>query len=73
MVALLHEIQAADMLGYRTAEEFRRDLRRGIIPPPTRIIHGRNRWSEEALRAWINGEDKDGAEIDPVKALEKIA
>lgn len=73
MFTLLHEIQAASMLGYRTADEFRRDLKKGVTPPPTRIINGRKRWSEETLRIWINGDDENEAEIDPIKALDRIA
>lgn len=46
------------MLGYSRIEQFRRDLKKQLIPAPTRFLRGNPVWSREALQRWVNGEDE---------------
>jgi hypothetical protein len=59
---LLREIQAAAYLGYTEISDFRRDLKKGTIPEPTRYLggnKGRPLWSVAILAAWA--EQKENA------------
>ncbi len=52
----LHEVQAADLLGYFRISHFRRDLKLGKIPAPDRILTGGPVWSRRRLEAWLHGD-----------------
>ena len=56
MMDALHEIQAADLLGYIQIKHFRRDLRAGRIPAPDRELNGGPVWSRRRLEAWLHGD-----------------
>ena len=55
MSEALFEIQVAEMLGHRKWAEFRRALREGKVPAPTRIDGDTKIWSRRHVQAWIDG------------------
>lgn len=68
---LLHEIQAANLLGFQTAAQFRAAVARGDVPGPARKIGRCPVWSRPVLMAWLDGraereptEDEVLAEIE---------
>ena len=52
----LHEVQAADLLGYVQIKHFHRDLKAGRIPRPDRELAGGPVWSRRRLEAWLHGD-----------------
>ena len=72
MPALLNEVQVAERLNCRSFEEFRRRLKCGLIPAPTRVEGRTKLWSKAKLDAWIDGEDEESASsADLIKRLER--
>ena len=52
----LHEVQAAHFLGYQRISEFKRDLKRGHIPSPDRLLPSGPVWSRAKLQSWLNSD-----------------
>ena len=61
------------MLAYKQWTKFRRDLRAGRIPAPTRKVGQVNLWSREEVEAFIDGAGLDSAKsADIAKILERV-
>lgn len=73
MAEVLFEIQVAGMLGFRKWTEFRRALREGRAPKPTRIDGTTKIWSRRQVEAWIDGTGQiEPTSEDLLKRLEEI-
>ena len=73
MSEALFEIQVAAMLGHRKWSEFRRAVRDGRVPPPTRIEGKTKIWSRRHVQAWIDGSGQnEPTSEDLMERLEKV-
>lgn len=64
---LIQEVQTADYLGYSSFDDFRRDLRKGLIPAPSKFVGGkrtRPAWSIKALEQWLDDQDLSNPSSD---------
>jgi len=69
----LHEIQAANFLGYRRIADFRRDLKRGDIPAPDRKLASGPVWSRTRLQAWLDNDAQfEAKKRGETEALERL-
>lgn len=70
----LHEIQVADFLGYQRITDFKRDLRRGHIPSPDRVLPSGPVWSRAKLQSWLDGDRRALSVLDERnEALRRVA
>ena len=69
----LHEVQAANFLGYRRISGFRRAVKRGEIPEPDRQITSGPIWSRTRLQAWLDNDHQLGAnKAGELSALKRL-
>ena len=53
----LHEIQAADLLGFTSWRSWKHARRQGLVPEPDRQLPDGPRWSRAALQAWLTRDE----------------
>ena len=65
----LTEVQVADRIGFSRFKDFTRSLKQGLIPAPSKQLPDGPRWSEKAIRAWLDEQDNPRSLADEENAL----
>lgn len=72
MPRLLTEIETAARLGYGYIAEFRRDLRKGLVPRPTHGNARRPKWSDTELDNFLSPHTQTARSDEEVVLLERL-
>ena len=69
---LLTEVETAARLGYGYIADFRRDLRRGLVPRPTHGDARRPKWSDTALDRFLRPDAEPARSADEQDLLARL-
>ena len=68
----LHEIQAAELLGFTRVKDWQRARSKGLIPRPDQELPDGPRWDRRRLIAWLRGNsDIIGVSRDEQELIER--
>ena len=73
MQRLLTEVETAAHLGYGYIADFRRDLRKGLLPRPTHGTTSRPRWSNTVIERFLAPDDGRVIQEDERRLLDRLA
>ncbi|MEZ5935854.1 MAG: hypothetical protein R3F54_28875 [Alphaproteobacteria bacterium] len=72
----LREIQMAGALGYTEIDDFRRDLKAGIIPKPVSYLAPKNKrpiWLRDQVEEWLGVTKADRDRQDFLALVDQVA